>query len=699
MLSKSVVFYLSVVLLLIFNFSCQNDDTEIDLSKVESQDLLEASYELLQEKNSMQALLALQGLQMDLVVTSDEENADIRYETSDTSVYDDLKIRADLVQYFSELWFTQNLIPPSSVISTEFLKYDFKHEHIKEFWSTYRDSEEDVTTLPEFPEIIIDTLYYPDGTKVLLGEKFSNLENDIHYLRADIPNARYVEKLDVQVNYRYPKVRSFEFNQNSNRNSIQEYTITSDGFNTSNISLSLPENLALKIIGIKAFHANGKQLYQNSSNSKSMPSDETVAYFEAVIPIYTKALNKVSKGKISSERDLEIFLEKNLPKEPPKEIQLSTLNYKFGGPVERIVLHISTNDLVNVNEKATLHRREDLKTKSNGFYIATDSQMNKFGLVDAYGKWVAEPFADELRNINKFFFASRSWIKDPNNPEHQRSEDKYYWLNSKTKNLESVKFELDNYDIIADRFFTIETETNGPIGAFDAVLGKVVIPMQYSSFNHRDGFFIGRKDGDSEIFTLNGKRLINKKFSRIDVFGDYIYTSTTGKDFDSEDVYDKKGKRITNGQWDISQGFGLDNLMLVTKCKKEVIDGVRHTSGCTSQYLNTKAQIAFDTSNYSQLKAFSNGLAAVKDDDFWGYINPQGKLVIPTMYQHADYFQNKYAYVEKGDKAYLIDGDNNLIKELPDTRRSVTLSIDGNEAQYNLYNGESYNSVGELISP
>ena len=65
---------------------------------------------------------------------------------------------------------------------------------------------------------------------------------------------------------------------------------------------------------------------------------------------------------------------------------------------------------------------------------------------------------------------------------------------------------------------------------------------------------------------------------------------------------------------------------------------------------------------------FSEGLAAVKFDGKWGYIDNTGKVRILFEYDRADGFENGEAYVEvgKGDarKAYIIDKAGKVVEEL-----------------------------------
>lgn len=59
---------------------------------------------------------------------------------------------------------------------------------------------------------------------------------------------------------------------------------------------------------------------------------------------------------------------------------------------------------------------------------------------------------------------------------------------------------------------------------------------------------------------------------------------------------------------------------------------------------------------FDEARIFSFGLAAVKKNKKWGFIDEQGKLVIPMIYDEVDYFtQNKLSAVVKNGKSGFID--------------------------------------------
>jgi serine/threonine protein kinase len=67
---------------------------------------------------------------------------------------------------------------------------------------------------------------------------------------------------------------------------------------------------------------------------------------------------------------------------------------------------------------------------------------------------------------------------------------------------------------------------------------------------------------------------------------------------------------------------------------------------------------------YQEVRAFSEGLAAVKKDDKWGFIDNAGNVVVPFTYDYAYPFSEGLAIVSNGDKSGFIDKNGNEVISL-----------------------------------
>ena len=68
---------------------------------------------------------------------------------------------------------------------------------------------------------------------------------------------------------------------------------------------------------------------------------------------------------------------------------------------------------------------------------------------------------------------------------------------------------------------------------------------------------------------------------------------------------------------------------------------------------------------YFRIMDFSCGLAAVQEERtmLWGYVDTTGKLVIPCKYKEASTFKNGEATVLKDGKYFIIDTNDNIVRE------------------------------------
>ena len=114
-------------------------------------------------------------------------------------------------------------------------------------------------------------------------------------------------------------------------------------------------------------------------------------------------------------------------------------------------------------------------------------------------------------------------------------------------------------------------------------------------------------------------------------------------------------------------------------------------------YINTKGDVVIDAAKYTNAKVFSNGLAAVKNQqDDWGYINSKGQVVIPFAYHEAGPFSKISAMVKSANGYMLIDKKNKIIKKFDDGFSSYQTGKDRENLEYRNYDGKTYNSDGKV---
>ena len=145
--------------------------------------------------------------------------------------------------------------------------------------------------------------------------------------------------------------------------------------------------------------------------------------------------------------------------------------------------------------------------------------------------------------------------------------------------------------------------------------GKMVIPASFYPYKYDIGEF---KDGFAIVIRAGN----NEKSEVIDVNG----RNVLGFDFDGYAEYN-------------------DEVILI------------HSDDEVTFY-NTKGEKIIEK-EYKDAKPFSEGLAPVKDGEYWGYIDKTGKMVIPATFESADEFSEGLACVQKDGKYGYVDKKGN----------------------------------------
>ncbi|WP_026476125.1 WG repeat-containing protein [Alkaliphilus transvaalensis] len=78
--------------------------------------------------------------------------------------------------------------------------------------------------------------------------------------------------------------------------------------------------------------------------------------------------------------------------------------------------------------------------------------------------------------------------------------------------------------------------------------------------------------------------------------------------------------------------------------------------------INMDQEVIISFGKYDEVSYYSEDLAIVGKDHKYGYIDREGELVIPMIYDYVEPFVDGYAVVKKGDVYMVIDTNNNIIE-------------------------------------
>jgi len=186
--------------------------------------------------------------------------------------------------------------------------------------------------------------------------------------------------------------------------------------------------------------------------------------------------------------------------------------------------------------------------------------------------------------------------------------------------------------------------------------GKLVIPYQYDSPSERnpEGFHEGLAaviiDPSRELFGYidkTGKQVFPKLYYNDSQFSEGL-AAVYDRDLDRHGYIDKTGKMVIT----LDEGYNGDNF-------REGLATIRK-HGTPSAFIDKagKQVIQLD-GTYKDVEPFYEGRARVWDGTAYGFINTEGKLVIPCQYTCYEGFSEGLVPVTKDGKCGYLDLEGN----------------------------------------
>lgn len=348
---------------------------------------------------------------------------------------------------------------------------------------------------------------------------------------------------------------------------------------------------------------------------------------------------------------------------------------------------------------------------SKGLFIVSYSETT-YGFCDVTGKIIVPLSYNECRD----FFDGLAAVKKGNS---------FGYINEKGKLVVPAIYEYA-YDF--HNGFGQVTK-NGKYGFVDTS-GKLVVPMKYSNVSNFS-------EGLAWVYFKGAIGYVNTKGKEVIPFN---YNYKTGGNFssglawvekDNECFYiDKNGKVVIPGPFTCASDF-IGNLAwvskepdkskgyIINKAGETVIDsdaGINmmqfdnQPTDYIGIYTKTKDDSdlygIMDSSNgkivvpliYEEIGLFYDGLALVVKNGKSGYVNKEGKLVIPCIYDYGrDFTSNHRAVVMKNDKSGVIDNKGKVIVKI--NYDAIESYRDGLARVMNDYKIGYIDSTGKVIIP
>ncbi len=282
----------------------------------------------------------------------------------------------------------------------------------------------------------------------------------------------------------------------------------------------------------------------------------------------------------------------------------------------------------------------------------------------------------------------------------------------------SNELELDEGYNYEDRYVHIRNKNTKKIGLYDYIQNKIVIPIEFNYIYQNGNYWIiDIKDesyfGDRAIgvYDSNFNQILPLSFERINVINNFIYTEKeiNNKLDRLKDIYNSQGKNITQGRFqEIIGGFS-DGLQLVKIVPNDY--SKNHDFIFIDSLGNSK--LRFSGKDYYEVSPFKSGRSLIsirgkKDKEGYtlvesikgGYINKEGKLVIPFIYERASSFLSETALVATKTNWLIINRDGKVLKYLRRFRKGdfpMISILENSSPTFYFSDDEVYDEYGKII--
>jgi hypothetical protein len=175
-------------------------------------------------------------------------------------------------------------------------------------------------------------------------------------------------------------------------------------------------------------------------------------------------------------------------------------------------------------------------------------------------------------------------------------------------------------------------------------------------FDYNQHGYIDYQDDRYGFINHNGNQLLNYEYDYIS-FGDYYEMAPIRKHL----IITKNGKM---GVADSSTGFMIIEPVYDNMRKENWIElyDFRAEKDGVIYLFNENGKLLFNL-DYDEVSFPSEARMAVKDDNKWGFVGPDGQVVVEPIYEQVENYFNGYSKVMQNGKWGLIDHAGNVIVE------------------------------------
>lgn len=258
---------------------------------------------------------------------------------------------------------------------------------------------------------------------------------------------------------------------------------------------------------------------------------------------------------------------------------------------------------------------------------------SKYGYVDSMGNEIIPLTYDDARKFKNGIAPVQIGLK---------------WGAIDKKNTTIIPFDYTVLEAISD---TILVFQSGNQFGLVSNKNKIILPALYTSINYWDGFpAVVELNGKFGLIDQQGKVIVQPKYDLIKYFNNGYVEAEINK---KKCLIDSTGKQVCSAKYDYIGGFFQDRAIVNIGGKMCYQDAGCWEGGKWGFIDKTGKEVV--PLMYSAAHSFSDGLAAVMNNNKWGFIDLNGKIIIPLIYEQVEGFMEGSASVKKGDEYFSID--------------------------------------------
>jgi hypothetical protein len=244
-----------------------------------------------------------------------------------------------------------------------------------------------------------------------------------------------------------------------------------------------------------------------------------------------------------------------------------------------------------------------------------------------------------------------------------RIGDKYGVIDRKNgKELLAVKYEDLSRDYSGQIYPSApptKAKLNGKWGYIDST-GKEATPFKYDAIDHAYFYLIPvNVSGNWGFIDRSGKEITPLKYDEIELQSYRLFACRIGSKWGIVDLF---GKEITSFVYDKIQTY---DITLSSFPEKRIVE-IAVLQNEQWGFLDTTGKVSITPKyKFDEIQPFQEGLAAVKREGYWGYINKEGKMVVPAEYDEVTgFFYNGRTGVSRNEKWGIVDKRGRILEPM-----------------------------------